>query len=216
MEFNEIRDKLNRWSFPHGPFREMSEIFQEMEMMSRCTGAEVAPKLVTTLVLLEQAMDPLEEALYQFLQVYAKFYPKALEEALLQELTPTGPPALIEILGHIGSKRALRQLGKVLALDEADDDLLESLACALGELGGIEAKQMLYILRGRTNLSLSVHNEINIALANLRTREAEGVAPKSGVNDMIPLTLVTSKTNNTPSVALLRESSHLAAVSLTN
>lgn len=195
MEFNDIRDKLNHWSFPHGPFREISEIFQEMEAMSRCMGAEVAPKLVRTLVLLDQAMDPLEEALYQFLQVYANFYPKALEEALLQELTPTGPPTLVEILGHIGSKRALRQLRNVLALDEADDDLLESLACALGELGGIEAKQMLYILRDKTNLSLSVQNEINIALTTLRSREGEGIVHKPGGNDMIPLTSVTSKIN---------------------
>ena len=118
------------------------------------------------------------------MQFYAKSYPKALLEALLQELRPTGPPTLVEILGVTGSRAkanfgesAVAQLREVLAIDEADDDLLLSLACALGELGGAEALQMLHQLQLRPNLSQPVQHEINIALANVANQEsATGMA----------------------------------------
>lgn len=171
MKRHEISRKLNLWSFPRGPFAEISDILTEMEVTSRCLGANVAPDLAMMLVQLDSEMDgPLEE-LYQFLQFYAKSYPKALEEALLQELRPTGPPTLVEILGVTGSTRAVARLGEVLAIDEADDELLLSLACALGELGGAEARQMLHQLRLRANLSQPVQHEINIALTNIANQE---------------------------------------------
>jgi len=167
MEAKEIRTKLNEWSFPLGPFRPIQEVFNEMEMEARCMGMKAAPELARILVQLDAEGDPLGEDLYQFLQIYAKYYSHALEEALRKELRPTGPPALVEILGYTGGERAVRHIRQVLDLNQADDELLISVACALGELGGAEAVEMLQDLRGRQKLSKEVWHEIEMALVNI-------------------------------------------------
>ena len=185
MKHHEISTELNLWSFPRGPFVDLSDILTEMEATSRCLGVNAAPDLAVMLVQLDSEMDSSLEALYQFLQFYAKSYPKALEKALLQELRPTGPPTLVEILGVTGNPDVVTQLREVLAIDEADDELLLSLACALGELGGGEARQMLYQLRRRSNLSQPVQHEIKIALGNIAKQER---ATRMGFSiDAVPL-----------------------------
>lgn len=126
MEANEIRPKLNQWSFPLGPFRTIQEVFYEMEAKARCVGAEAAPELASMLVQWHAKGDPLEDDLYQFLQIYAKYYSHALEEALRKELRATGPPTLVELLGYTGSERSVRHIRQALDFDQADDELLIS------------------------------------------------------------------------------------------
>lgn len=85
MKSNEIRAKLNHWSFPRGPFRPVEQIYGEMEMNARCMGPKAAPELAKILVALDEEEDPLEEDLYQYLQIYAKFYPNACCRAVRVE-----------------------------------------------------------------------------------------------------------------------------------
>lgn len=167
MEAKEIRTKLNEWSFPLGPFRTIEEVFYEMEAKARCVGAEAAPELASMLVELHAQGDALEDDLYQFLQIYTKYYSHALEEALRKELRSTGPPTLVELLGYTGDQSSVAHLRQTLDLDQAGDELLISEACALGELGGAEAGKMLLDLQSRKELSEDVLHEVEIALANI-------------------------------------------------
>ena len=167
MEVKEMRTKLHEWRFPLGPFRTIEEVFHDMEANARCMGVKAAPELARILVQLSEKEEPLEEDLYQFLQIYAKYYSHALEEALRKELRSTGPPTLVELLGYTGSQRSVRHIRQTLDLDQAGDELLISVACALGELGGAEAGKMLLDLRGRKDLSQDVLHEVEIALANI-------------------------------------------------
>ena len=60
---DEIRAKLNHWSFPRGPFRSVEQIYREMEMEARCMAPKAAPELAKILVQLDEEGDPLEENL---------------------------------------------------------------------------------------------------------------------------------------------------------
>jgi hypothetical protein len=168
----ELRAKLKDWDLPMGPFGSIEEVYREMEVETHKLGPSAATELAKALVKLEVEDDPLLESLDEFLEIYSRHYPDALGEALLVELRPTGSPSLVRLLGCTSSTKAVTQLKKVLALNEASDDLLEALAGTLGDLGGAEALELLNSLQKRENLSKQVQEEINIALSKIARRRA--------------------------------------------
>jgi hypothetical protein len=161
-----LRAKLKNWD-SLGPFRSIDDLDREMETEAHKWGALAASKLAKALVELELADDPLIDVLVEFLDIYCKHYPNALGEALLQELRPDGPPRLVMQIGCTGNVEAITRLKQIINLEMAGDELLVSLACALGDLGGSEALTILNSLQQRQNLSNEVKNEIDIALQNL-------------------------------------------------
>src|SRR5690606_24904397 len=98
---------------------------------------------------------------------YAAAFPEALAASLLQHLALDGPPLVVTLLGATRRGDSSRRLLATLDLEAAGDDLLEALACALGELGGETARSALRALSGRPGLSPRVREEVEIALQNL-------------------------------------------------
>lgn len=167
MELTELRDKLERWTFPLGPFVSIQDVYDEMAQEAQKLGLSSANELVEALITLDAEGDSLLEQLGELLEMYSRYYPDALAEALLEQLRPSGPPLLVNLLGCTGSDKAVTQLKKTLNLNIASNDLLEALAGTLGDLGGSEALEILYSLHNQKNLSKQVQEEINIALSNI-------------------------------------------------
>lgn len=160
MDMAAFRAKLKDWDLPMGPFQSIEEVYREMEVETHKLGPSAATELAKALVKLEVEGDPLLGSLDEFLEMYCRYYPNELAEALLLQLRPTGPPVLVELLGCTGSAKAVKQLKNILILNEASDDLLEALAGALGDIGGDEALKMLQSLEQRENLSKDVFNSL--------------------------------------------------------
>lgn len=166
MDVTVLCAKLESWASPLGPFRTLEEVYREMEEETHNLGSSAAFELVRVLVQLEAKGNPLLQDLGDFLEVYSRYYPDALGEALLQYVCPAGPPILVELLGCTGNSTAVTQLRKVLAFNQASDELLEALVGTLKDLGGAEALEILHHLQKKENLSKQVQEEINTALSH--------------------------------------------------
>lgn len=167
MGQQEFLARLASWEQPLGPFREPEDIEREMQQLAQALGAEAAPRLATLAVTLERERSPRRDVFLEFMDIYAAAFPDALAAGLLQHLAPDGPPLVVTLLGATHRGDASRRLLATLDLEAAGDDLLEALACALGELGGEAASEALRALIGRPGLSPRVREEVEIALQNL-------------------------------------------------
>jgi hypothetical protein len=128
MDIAILRGKLERWSFPLGPFLSIEDVYIEMEEETHRLGSISANQLVEALIKLETEGDPLWETLDEFIVTwYSRNYPADLTEAVLQNLRPTGPPSIVGLLGcTISSNKAVNKLKQTLDLNNANDDLLEA------------------------------------------------------------------------------------------
>jgi hypothetical protein len=168
MEQQDLLARLISWELPQGPLREPEDIEREMRQVARELGAEVAPRLAALAAALEREQSPHRDVFLEFMDIYAAAFPEALAAGLLQHLSPDGPPLVVTPLGATRRGDASHRLLATLNLAAAGDDLLEALACALGELGGGEAaNEALRVLIGRPGLSPRVREEVEIALQNL-------------------------------------------------
>jgi hypothetical protein len=167
VEQQDFLARLASWELPLGPFREPEDIERGMRQVAQELGAEAAPRLGALAVTLEREQSPGRDVFLEFMDIYAAAFPEALAAGLLQHLSPDGPPLVVTLLGATRRSDASHRLLATLNLDAADDDLLEALACSLGELGGEAASEALRALIGRPGLSPRVRAEVEIALRNL-------------------------------------------------
>lgn len=167
MEQQDFLARLVSWELPQGPFREPEDIEREMRQVADELGAEAAPRLAALAATLEREQSPHRDVFLEFMDIYAAAFPEALAAGLLQHLSSHGPPLVVTLLGATRRGDASHRLLATLNLDMASDDLLEALACALGELGGKAASEALRALIGRSGLSSRVREEVEIALQNL-------------------------------------------------
>lgn len=164
MDTADFRKRLASWDHPLGPFREPEDISEEMQQAALELGASAARGLADLAVAIDRERSPLGGVFIDFIEYYARSFPEALAEALLERLTSNGPPLVVFALGSTGSATASRHLLSTLDLNSADDDLLEALASTLGELGDSHSIEALRALRNRPGLSDRILNEINAAL----------------------------------------------------
>ena len=74
-------------------------------------------------------------------------------------------PVLIDVIGGLRSKAGLPLLERVMREPDLSEDETVRLACALGEVGGGRARELLTVLQQRfTDLPAAVAQEIDIAL----------------------------------------------------
>jgi hypothetical protein len=164
MDSAELRRKLESWDLPLGPFRELEDIEQEMRETALEMGLGAAPVLADLAITIESDQSSYRQEFLNFSEFSARLFPDALATALLERLTPNGPSLLVLALGPTGSADASSRLMSTLDLGAADDDLLESLASTLGEIGDSKAIEALRMLQKRPNLSKGVRDEIKTAL----------------------------------------------------
>ena len=167
MEQQDFLARLVSWELPQGPFRDPEDIERGMRQVAEELGAEAAPRLAALAATLEREQSPHRDVFLEFMDIYAAAFPEALAAGLLQHLSPDGPPLVVTLLGATRRGDASHRLLATLNLDTAGDDLLEALACALGEFGGETAREALRALMRRAGLSPRVRMEIEIALQNL-------------------------------------------------
>jgi hypothetical protein len=158
-----VRDRLSRWSFPLGPLVSPEDVDADMAAYARELGPGAAPGLARMLVAFADAGDPSTDALYEFIYAYADEHPEATGRALLDALRPDGPPQLVDLIGLTQAAGAVGRLRDVVALDGSSDDLLASVAGALGELGGPEAAALLDELASGGDLGPAARRELAIA-----------------------------------------------------
>ena len=159
----QLRINLEAWDFPLGPFQTLEEVEQVMEQQIRLIGASNATEFVKAIVVLEAEKFPHLGIINEVVEMYAKLYPKELEEALFQEIHSQGSPLIVELMGVIRNKKVVSQLKEKLDLESASEELLISLISTLGEIGGNEAVQILHSLQ-RRKLSQAVFDELKISL----------------------------------------------------
>lgn len=167
MDMTTLRAKLATW-VNLGPLRTPDDLDEEMRVTAQDMGAAAAPLLAQALVTLEMENGFLLDPLLQFLGFYTRLYPDALADALVRRLTPTGPPTLVEVLGTTRNLVAMPHLRTMLEIAGANDDLLIAVVGALGDIGGVEALDLLEGVARRPLLSEEVRDEVRIALAQHR------------------------------------------------
>ncbi|MFN6395483.1 MAG: hypothetical protein AN488_00750 [Anabaena sp. WA113] len=172
MDIAILRGKLERWSFPLGPFLSIEDVYIEMEEETHRLGSISANQLVEALIKLETEGDPLWETLDEFIVTwYSRNYPADLTEAVLQNLRPTGPPSIVGLLGcTISSNKAVNKLKQTLDLNNANDDLLEAFVGTIGDIGSAEDLEILHSLQKRQNLAITIKESIKIAISNIYDR----------------------------------------------
>lgn len=168
IEMAELRRRLQSWDLPLGPFREPEDVRSDMHRAADEMGAAAAVDLASLVAIVGHPRAPDGAVLAEFLEIYAEHHPEPLAAALLERLTPQGPPLLVCALGSTASPDAPTRLLATLDLASADDDLLEALACTLGELGDSRAVKGLRDLAARADLSPAVRQEVQIALSNVK------------------------------------------------
>ena len=92
------------------------------------------------------------------------------EDATLARVAPLldvarARPALIDVIGGLRSQAGLPLLARVMREPDLSEDETVRLACALGEIGGGRARELLTVLQERfTDPPAAVAQEIDIAL----------------------------------------------------
>jgi hypothetical protein len=172
MDITILRNKLQRWSFPLGPFLSIEDVYVEMEEEVHRLGSISANQLVEALVKLEAEGDPLWETLDELIATwYSRKYPADLTEALLQNLCPMGPPSIVGLLGCTSiSDKTVKKLKQIIDLNNASDDLLEAFVGTIGDIGSVEDLELLDSLQKRQNLAITIKEEIKIAVSNIHDR----------------------------------------------
>lgn len=170
MDERTLRARLTSWE-NLGPLRTLEEMRGEMDRGARASGPSAAPLLSGLLSALEREKSGLLDPMLDFLDAYVALFPEVLAAALLAELGPSGPPTLIEVLGSTRFTGAVEVLRERVNLDAADADVLVAVACALGEIGGADAIDMLRELQRRPALPERARREVEIAL------ERQGFSP---------------------------------------
>lgn len=170
----DFRSRLAAWDFPLGPFREPDDIVREMHAAAAALGPAAADDLADLVTTLAREHAREQQVLAEFLEIYVADHAAdraaALATALLARLGPAGPAALVEALGGTRSADASQVLLTTLDLAAADEELLVTLACTLGELGDPAAVAGLHALAARDGLTPAVLDEIDIALQHIARR----------------------------------------------
>ncbi len=166
----DFRARLAGWDFPLGPFREPDDIVREMHAAAAALGPAAADDLADLVIALAREHAREQQVLAEFLEIYVTDHAAALAPALLARLGPAGPAALVEALGSTRSADASQLLLATLDLAAADEQLLVTLACTLGELGDPAAVAGLHALAARDGLSPAVLDEIDTALQHIARR----------------------------------------------
>lgn len=169
----DFRARLVAWDFPLGPFRDPDDLPREMHAAPAALGPAAADDLADLVTTLAREHAREQQVLAEFLEIYvtaAADHAAALAPALLTRLGPAGPAALVEALGTTRSADASHILLATLDLAAADELLLVTLACTLGELGDPAAVAGLHALAARDGLSPAVLDEIDIALQHIARR----------------------------------------------
>jgi len=166
----DLRARLAAWDLPLGPFREPDDIVREMHAAAAALGPAAADDLADLVTALAREHAREQPVLAEFLEIYAADHAAALAPALLARLDPAGPAALVEALGSTRSADAAQLLLATLDLAAADEELLVTLACTLGELGDPVALAGLHALAARDGLPSAVLEEIDIALQHIARR----------------------------------------------
>jgi hypothetical protein len=152
------------------PFRTVDELRDEMARSVHEMGPDDASTLAEALISLEREGGHLLDPLLDLVDLYAEHNAASLAEALTTRLAPDGPPNAVEVLGATRSPLAVDTFRKRLDLENADEDLLVAVACALGDIGNQDASDMLLEMSRRSGLSAKVRQELEIALKNMGAR----------------------------------------------
>lgn len=150
-----VMEKFETWDSPMGPFQEIDAIIADMSRFADYLGDEHAAEFVRSLLWMIDHAYPHLEVVYEFMDIYVQKYSGSIATAIIKQLTPQGPPLLIEMLGATKEEAAVDFLVKTINLNEATEALAVATIGAIGEIGGVNALKALQNIRDRYQNMLS-------------------------------------------------------------
>ncbi len=172
--FEAIKENFKRWDYSHGPFGSEEEMREDMARFAKELSGTNAYEFVTAILWMMENDYPHLEVVYDFIDIYVQESGEALAQALLEHITHEGPPLLVELVGATKSSRAVAVLKERVPIKTAVPELIQALACALGEIGGEEAVTLLCDLQ-KLRMPEEIMKEIEIAFRNIATNLSTGM-----------------------------------------
>lgn len=165
MNTARLRHKLAATRGPGAPpAAHIGDLIDEIDRLADELTADDASALVALAAEARARGDALLDDLRDLIDAYAERWPAAFTAAALPRVS-ADDTALIAGLGVAGDAAAVAPLLDRVDFDRADDEARAALACALGEMGGDDARRALVAWQRRGDLDAEVGREIEIALA---------------------------------------------------
>lgn len=133
-----------------------------------CWTPTLMLRIARLLLMWDAAGDPRAEVLAAAAHAQAEQFGPVFAQVALPALAEARPPALVEALGATRTRSVITPLLDAVPFESARPRLQMALACALGELGGAEARAHLQAWARLPALNSMVRHEVRFALEHLR------------------------------------------------
>lgn len=165
MNTARLRHKLAATRGPTAPrAARLGDVLGEIDRLADELTPADADALVALTIEARQRGDALLDDLRDLIDAYAERWPDAFTAAALPRVS-LDDTALIVGVGVAGDSAVVAPLLERVDFARADDEARAALACALGELGGEDARRALLAWQARGDLEGEIRREVEIALA---------------------------------------------------